>query len=76
VSRERWIAVAFGIGSACFFIGPFPAYAQLVGARADGITFFVGSLFFTSTARVACPVSGSPERGDAPGRADLHASRT
>jgi hypothetical protein len=41
------MAVAFGVGSACFFVGPFPGYAQLVGARADGITFFVGSLFFT-----------------------------
>jgi hypothetical protein len=42
------MAVAFGVGSACFFIGPFPGYAQLVGARADGVTFFVGSVFFTA----------------------------
>jgi hypothetical protein len=29
-------------------VGPFPGYADLVGARADAVTFFVGSLFFTT----------------------------
>lgn len=45
-----WIAVLFAIGSACFVVGPFPGYVQLVGSAADGITFFVGSLFFTVAA--------------------------
>ncbi len=45
-----WIAVLFAIGSTCFLIGPFPGYLQLVGSSADGITFFVGSIFFTSAA--------------------------
>ena len=40
----------FAIGSACFLVGPFPGYLQLVGSAADGITFFVGSIFFTSAA--------------------------
>ncbi len=40
----------FAIGSTCFLIGPFPGYLQLVGSSADGITFFVGSLFFTAAA--------------------------
>jgi hypothetical protein len=44
---ERWMAVAFGLGSACFLIGPFPGYADLVGAHADAITFFIGSILFT-----------------------------
>jgi hypothetical protein len=48
MSRERWMALFFALGSACFLIGPFPGYAQLVGASADAITFFVGSLLFTT----------------------------
>jgi hypothetical protein len=48
MSRERWMALLFGAGSACFLIGPFPGYAELVGAGADGITFFVGSILFTA----------------------------
>jgi hypothetical protein len=47
MSRERWMALAFAVGSACFLIAPFPGYANLVGARADAATFFVGSIFFT-----------------------------
>src|ERR1044072_4639578 len=47
MSRERWMALSFAIGSLCFLVGPFPGYAQLVGAEADAITFFVGSIFFT-----------------------------
>jgi hypothetical protein len=45
-----WIGALFAIGSACFFIGPFPGFVQLVGAEVDGMVFFVGSLFFTSAA--------------------------
>ena len=45
-----WIGVLFAIGSACFFVGPFPGFVNLVGSSADGVVFFVGSLFFTSAA--------------------------
>jgi hypothetical protein len=48
MSRERWMGLSFAIGSLCFLVGPFPGYAQLVGAEADAITFFVGSIFFTA----------------------------
>jgi len=41
------MAVAFAAGSACFLVGPFPGYAELVGATAVGLTFFVGSILFT-----------------------------
>jgi len=41
------MALAFALGSTCFLVGPFPGYASLVGAKADAITFFVGSIFFT-----------------------------
>lgn len=41
------MAWAFGLGSTCFLVGPIPLYLALVGARADAITFFVGSVLFT-----------------------------
>ena len=41
------MALAFALGSTCFLVGPFPGYAQLVGARSDALTFFVGSILFT-----------------------------
>ncbi|MCL4287431.1 MAG: YrhK family protein [Thermoleophilia bacterium] len=45
---NTWIGLLFAVGSVCFVVGPFPGYVQLVGSSADGITFFVGSIFFTS----------------------------
>src|SRR4029078_12154999 len=57
MSRPRWMALCFALGSACFFVGPFPGYAQLVGDSADAITFFVGSILFT--------VGGALRRGRA-----------
>ncbi|HKO27007.1 MAG TPA: hypothetical protein VJU80_06080 [Solirubrobacteraceae bacterium] len=47
MTRPRWMALFFALGSTCFLIGPFPGYAQLVGETADGVTFFVGSILFT-----------------------------
>jgi hypothetical protein len=41
------MALFFALGSACFLVGPFPGYVQLVGDSADAITFFVGSILFT-----------------------------
>ncbi len=45
-----WVGVLFAIGSLCFFLGPFPGFVDLVGSSADGVVFFVGSIFFTSAA--------------------------
>ena len=50
VDWDRLIAAGFAIGSACFFIGPFPGFVQLVGPGADGAVFFAGSIFFTFAA--------------------------
>jgi hypothetical protein len=47
---ERWVAAGFATGSVCFFVGPFPGFLELVGARADAWVFFIGSLFFTAAA--------------------------
>jgi hypothetical protein len=45
-----WIGVLFAIGSACFAIGSCPPYATRVGTDADNLTFFIGSIFFTTAA--------------------------
>ena len=42
------IAWLFIIGSACFVLGSAPAYLNAVGGTLDGITYFVGSIFFTA----------------------------
>jgi hypothetical protein len=42
------IALLFVAGSACFVVGSFPGYLDAVGGVADGVTFFVGSLLFTT----------------------------
>jgi hypothetical protein len=45
-----WIGLLFAIGSLCFVIGPIPAYDDAVGSFATALTYFVGSLFFTTAA--------------------------
>jgi hypothetical protein len=42
------IAWLFVLGASCFALGAIPAYVHAVGANADAMTFFVGSIFFTS----------------------------
>jgi hypothetical protein len=66
LARGWWIAVLFAVGSSLFAIGAIPGYAGAVGARWDSVTFFVGSVFFTSagflTYREA--VDAGPQRLD------------
>ena len=50
------MALCFALGSTCFLVGPFPGYVQLVGAAADGVTFFVGSILFTAGGALAIVV--------------------
>ena len=45
-----WIGVLFALGSICFALGSFPPYATTVGATPDNITYFIGSIFFTTAA--------------------------
>jgi hypothetical protein len=47
-SLSWWISVLFMIGSTLFGLGTFPPYANAVDAGVVGLTYFVGSLFFTS----------------------------
>jgi hypothetical protein len=49
-ARGWWIAVLFAVGSALFAVGSVPGYVTAVGARWDAVTYFIGSLFFTSAA--------------------------
>jgi hypothetical protein len=42
------VAWLFMAGSACFAVGSVPAYLNAVGGWVDGVTYVVGSLFFTS----------------------------
>jgi hypothetical protein len=69
LSRARWMALAFAVGSACFLVGPFPGYLALVGPVADAVTFFVGSLLFTTGGALqvwsAAPARGDPGAGRA-----------
>jgi hypothetical protein len=67
IGWDRAIAVGFAIGSACFFIAPFPGFVQLVGAAADGMVFFVGSVFFTLAAAMELR-EGTVRRGHRWGR--------
>ena len=48
VAMAWWMGVLFAIGSVCFALGSFPPYATAVGATPDNITYFVGSIFFTT----------------------------
>ncbi|MCC7554183.1 MAG: hypothetical protein KO202_06845 [Methanobacteriaceae archaeon] len=45
-----WIGVLFSIGSILFALGALPPYLKIVGHVPDAITFFIGSVFFTSAA--------------------------
>jgi hypothetical protein len=54
------IAWLFIVGSACFVLGSVPAYLNAVGGWADGITYFVGSLFFTSASYCQLVQAQSP----------------
>ncbi len=43
-----WVAALFVVGSSLFALGSFPPYANHVDVRLAGVTFFLGSIFFTS----------------------------
>ncbi|MCE5214316.1 MAG: YrhK family protein [Methanobacterium sp.] len=45
-----WISIFFIFGSTFFALGALPPYRSLVGDYYNGLTFFIGSLFFTSAA--------------------------
>jgi hypothetical protein len=75
----RWIAVLFIVGSACFAVGSLPGYSSAVGELADAVTYFVGSIFFTSAAYlqyVECISAPLDIGADVPPRRRLFAIET
>ena len=70
--RADWqVAAAFSIGSTCFALGALPFYANAVGPRADGMTYFVGSLFFTTAALLQVLLSAGVIKPDERPRATV-----
>ncbi len=69
MSRQRWMALCFALGSTCFLIGPFPGYAQLVGDSADAVTFFIGSILFTAGGGLQSWLAWSERHSPGGGRA-------
>jgi len=68
-TRSRWMAWLFIVGSSLFALGAVPFYAEAVGTGFCALTFFVGSLFFTSAALLqyreavdALPAGGGTRR--------------
>lgn len=55
------IAWLFILGSACFVLGSVPAYVSAVGGPVDGVTYVVGSVFFTSASFAQLLQAQSPE---------------
>ena len=53
--REAW---GFAVGSACFFVGALPWYADWLGDVGANLTFFIGSIFFTLAGFIQLSLSG------------------
>ena len=65
-ASERRAAVLFMVGSSLFALGAVPSYAEAAGLRATALTFFVGSLFFTSAAFLQFRDAGKAVTADPP----------
>jgi hypothetical protein len=65
-----WIGILFAAGSVCFLVAPMPWFFDVVGARADALVFFVGSLLFTSAATLQWleTINADPGPADRAGR--------
>ena len=70
VRRMRRESIGFAIGSFFFALGALPGYLDLVGALTDNITFFIGSLFFTTAAFIQLRLTGRWQPGAWKSRAD------
>jgi hypothetical protein len=63
------MALAFAAGSLCFLVGPFPGYQSLVGPRAAGVTFFAGSILFTTGGALQTWLASGARHASPSGRA-------
>ena len=71
VRLNALVATLFVVGSACFVVGSVPGYLDLVGGTADGITFFLGSIFFTGASFAQLVQAQTPAMTDV-GRHEQH----
>lgn len=58
------IASLFVLGSACFVLGSVPAYVNAIGGVADGVTYFIGSIFFTTASFLQLVQAQTPSMTD------------
>jgi hypothetical protein len=68
VALNAVIAWLFMVGSTCFVLGSVPGYVKLTGATAEGVTFFVGSIFFTGASFAQLVQAQSPAMTRVDGR--------
>ena len=61
---EWRVTTLFIVGSTLFALGSFPLYTQIVDGRAVGVTFVIGSLFFTTAALSAAVRVIDDDRND------------
>jgi hypothetical protein len=59
-----WIAWLFTIGSACFAVASIPMLADALPDEIVGVTYFVGSAFFTSAAATVLATTPRREAAD------------
>jgi hypothetical protein len=64
VRLDAAVAWLFMAGSACFVAGSVPAYVNAVGGWVDGVTYFVGSVFFTTASAGQLLQAQSPSLTD------------
>lgn len=55
-----WTAALFAVGSACFAVGSFPVYFLNVPGTVVAVTFFVGSVFFTTAGYLQYVLASNP----------------
>jgi hypothetical protein len=67
-TRGWWMAVLFSIGALCFVAGGIASQWASTSRPAIGVTFFVGSIFFTSAAYLQYSEAVNVDHRLAPGR--------
>ena len=67
-SRSWWMAVLFSLGSLCFVAGGIASQFATTSRPAIGVTFFVGSIFFTSAGYLQYSETVNVDHRLAPGR--------
>jgi hypothetical protein len=74
MTRERWMALLFAAGSACFLLGPMKFFVDFVGDRADAVTFFLGSILFTAGGALQSALAHPARHNSALGKAGWQAA--